>query len=402
LSISSSFTMSAIMVPSLLWLLFVRFAASDSAATAAVAVSADEVPETCSAETKSCESDAVPFNEALATTTVTLNDGTKIPIVGLGTWVSSRTQRNYEYWEGTELLTTDKSGKMPDEEREKDLREEREFKDAVITGIKAGYRHIDSAIVYRTEKVIGEALQELYASSDIDVKREDIWITTKVPRGYRDMKQVEEGIETSLRLFQTEYIDLYLIHSPHTDVKEEGKKGSDVLDIYRMLLDYKKQGKIKSVGVSNFGIDHLRTIEAAGLPLPSMNQIEVSVFLVEEELIAFCKEKGIVIEAYSPIAQAHDIARNNELLQELAAKYGERLGKTLNFAHIMIRWCIDKGFVVLPKSVTPSRIIANGDVFDFEIEEEDLKRLDALKEEKYRICWNPLDIEWDVVELNDE
>ena len=91
---------------------------------------------------------------------------------------------------------------------------------------------------------------ELYSSSDIDVKREDIWITTKVPRVYRDMDQVKQGIEESLRLFQTEYIDLYLIHSPHTNVVEEGKRGSDVLDIYRMLLDYKKEGKIKSVGVS--------------------------------------------------------------------------------------------------------------------------------------------------------
>ena len=216
-----------------------------------------------------------------------------------------------------------------------------------------------------------------------------------MPRVYRDLKQVKEGIEESLRLFQTEYIDLYLIHSPHTIVEEEGQRGRDVLDIYRLLLEYKKEGKIKSVGVSNFGVDHLRIMEAAGLPLPSINQIEVSVFLVEEELITYCEEKGIVIEAYSPIAQAHDIAKNNELLQELAGKYGDRLGKTLTFAHIMIRWCIDKGFVVLPKSVTPSRIIANGDVFDFKITEEDMQRLDVLKKENYRICWNPLDIPWD-------
>lgn len=117
---------------------------------------------------------------------------------------------------------------------------------------------------------------------------------------------------------------------------------------------------------------------------------------MEEQLIAFCNEKGIVIEAYSPIAQAHDIATDNELLKELAEEYGQKLGKTLNFAHIMIRWAIDRGFVVLPKSVTPHRIMANGDVFDFSLSDEDMQRLDALKEEKYRICWNPLDEPWDV------
>ena len=102
---------------------------------------------------------AIPHNEALATTTITLNDGTKIPVVGLGTWVDSRTSRNQQFWKDKELLTTDKSEAMNEDILEADLREEREFKDAVITGMKVGYRHIDSAIVYRTEKVIGEALQ---------------------------------------------------------------------------------------------------------------------------------------------------------------------------------------------------------------------------------------------------
>lgn len=96
---------------------------------------------------------------------------------------------------------------------------------------------------------------------------------------YRDLDRVREGIEESLRLLQTEFIDLYLIHSPHSDIAEgAGKRGTDVLDIYRMLLDYKKKGKIKSVGVSNFGVGHLRSIEEHGLPLPSVNQIEASVF----------------------------------------------------------------------------------------------------------------------------
>eukprot|EP01084_Bolivina_argentea_P050083 92080_1 len=340
----------------------------------------------------------IPTNELLSTSTITLNDGNKIPIVGLGTWLASRTARSRKYWDNTELYSTDKNTDIMQKSKDDftaDQQEEQQFKNAIITAVKAGYRHIDSAVVYRTEKVVGEALNELYQSTDINIKREDIWITTKVPRPYRNRKQVRDGIEESLKLLRTDYIDLYLIHSPHTNI-EEGQRGKDVLEIYKILLEYKKKGKIKSVGVSNFGIEHLKSIEKNGLPLPSVNQIEASVFLVEEELIWYCNENGIVIEAYSPIAQAHDIAKYNDILLELADKYGKENNKKLTFAHIMIRWCIEKGFVVLPKSVTPSRIIANGDVFDFTISEQDMKTLDQLKEENYRICWNPLEVEWDV------
>merc|ERR1712157_63766 len=163
-----------------------------------------------------------------------------------------------------------------------------------------------------------------------------------------------------------------------------------------LLLEYKKEGKIRSVGVSNFGIEHLRSIERNGYPLPSVNQIEVSVFLVEKELIEFCKEKGIVIEAYSPIAQARDIATSDPVLKGVAERYSKELKRELTFAHIMIRWCIDNGFVVLPKSVNRNRIIANGDVFDFKIKGEDMERLDELKSAEYRICWNPMTIEWSI------
>ena len=132
------------------------------------------------------------------------------------------------------------------------------------------------------------------------------------------------------------------------------------------------------------------------MPLPSVNQIEVSVFLVEDELIEYCQRKGIVVEAYSPLAQAQEIASDDALLKELAAKYGREVDRELSFAHIMIRWCIDRGFVVLPKSATPRRIVANGEVFDFEIDAADMNRLEALKKKEHRICWNPMDIQWDV------
>eukprot|EP01084_Bolivina_argentea_P289343 496818_1 len=350
--------------------------------------------DTCSSDDTSC----ILSNKILSTATIELNDGNAIPIIGLGTYTRARTKITRKYLDENNHHQTTYS----QEDIAINQKQEIEFKNAVITGLKSGYKHIDSAIVYRTEHIIGEALQEIYKDKTLNIKREDIWITTKIPSYMRNMNDIRNAIEQSLKSLKTDYIDLYLIHSPHTIYdKSDGyngteKAGSDVLKIYKMLLEYKNNGKIKSVGVSNFGIKHLKSLKKNGLPIPSVNQIEVSVFLQEGELIEYCEKEGIVIEAYSPISQAHEIAVKNELLNELADKYSKQYNKQLTFAHIMIGWCVQKGFVVLPKSITPKRIIANGDVFDFKIIQSDMKRLDALGEAEYRVCWNPLDILWEI------
>eukprot|EP00486_Rosalina_sp_Unknown_P003685 CAMPEP_0201575570 /NCGR_PEP_ID=MMETSP0190_2-20130828/20857_1 /ASSEMBLY_ACC=CAM_ASM_000263 /TAXON_ID=37353 /ORGANISM="Rosalina sp." /LENGTH=678 /DNA_ID=CAMNT_0048005375 /DNA_START=26 /DNA_END=2062 /DNA_ORIENTATION=- len=331
-----------------------------------------------------------PVNEALKTTKIKLNDGIEIPQLGLGTF-------SYKHVFRFENAPEDKTERKEptEEEKEKlkqdDEKEKQQFKDAVIYATKIGYRHIDAAEIYRTQDVIGEALQELY--KDGIVKREEIFITSKVAGEVRTAEAVSQSVDQSLKDLQTDYIDLYLIHSPHSSLTEDsGKRGQDVLDVYKQLHELKKQGKIKSVGVSNFNVTHLKSIEKAGLPLPSVNQIELHCFLVEQEIIDYCKSKNIMMEAYCPIARGNEKARNNEYLNQLGGKAG---GKR-NWAHIMIRWCIQKGFIVLPKSVTPERILANGDVFEFAIEEHEMKTLEELQKEKLRVSWNPLTVVWDV------
>ena len=183
---------------------------------------------------------------------------------------------------------------------------------------------------------------------------------------------------------------MILIHSPHTDNKE-GKRGHDVVEIYKILHEYRSKGKIKSIGVSNFGIEQLRILHKAcpNLAVPVVNQIECNPFLQEEELIEYCTKNGILIQSYCPLAQCKEAVRSNKVLKELAAKYDK------TFSHIMLRWQIQKGFILLPKSVTPKRIIANGDLFSFELTQQDMAQLDELKKHKMRLLWNPMTIEWD-------
>jgi len=261
-----------------------------------------------------------------------------------------------------------------------------EFADGLRFAIQHGYRHIDAAQTYRTEKVIGDVVRSLSAFSSL--KRSDLFITTKVAKLIRKRADVIESVDSSLRNLQT-YVDLFLIHSPHSQ-NEVGARGEDVLDVYRILLDYQRRGQIRSVGVSNFGIAHLQAMERLRLPLPSVNQIEVNCFLYEKELIEFCWAKGIHIEAYCPIAKADKRVVENRLLNEIAQKYGK------TWAQIMMRWLLQKGFIVLVKSMNFGRMQQNGDIFDFEIDDADMQRLATLNSENIRLCWNPMSEPWDV------
>jgi len=305
-------------------------------------------------------------NDRVVPPTITLNDGVEIPQIGFGTFSISHSLRKTD--------------------------ETVAFKNAVVHAIRSGYRHIDSAEFYRTHKVIGEAMSELIA--DGVIQREDLFITSKVDNSVRTTKAVRKSVHQTLRDLRTDYVDLYLIHSPQTiHSKSSGRRGSDVLEVYGELLELQKQGKIRSVGVSNFGVPHLEAIRRAGLRTPSVNQIEVHCFLYQEEVIEYCEGRNICVEAYCPLAKANKRAKKNGMLQKVVRDIGN--GK--NWAHIMLRYLIQRGFVPLPKSVHSDRIEANLDLLDFEIGPRNMRILDRLCDVNMRVSWNILNTEqWDL------
>eukprot|EP01084_Bolivina_argentea_P291409 500836_1 len=322
-------------------------------------------------------------NKRLSSTCILLNDGTVIPQIGIGTWKPRMGMKS--------LIDRSKPRSQQQllQDKKEDNEDYNEFSKALYYALKHGYKHIDTAQTYRTEKVVGDVVKNIELS---DISRKNIWITTKVAQAIRKPEEVRASIEKSLHDLQT-YIDLFLIHSPHTQCKQ-GERGKDVIGVYKILHEYKKLGKIRSVGVSNFSVDHLKTMERFGLELPSVNQIEVSCFLYEKELIEYCNEKGIVIEAYSPICKGDEKGVNpwnNKLLIELGKKYNK------TWAQIMIKWVQQQGFVVLVKSTNVNRIIENGDIFDFKIDDNDMEKLKALSKQNIRVCWNPMqDAVWDI------
>jgi len=281
-----------------------------------------------------------------------------------------------------------------EDEKQKEEQEQKECSDAIIFAFKHGYRHIDSAQAYNTEVLIGKALKQLFA--DKVCKREEVFIATKVGQSKRTPQEVRDSIDKSLADFDLKYIDLFLIHSPHSKNKE-GERGKDVIETYKIMHEYRKQGKIKSVGVSNFGIKHLEILEKAcpDLPLPVVNQIENHPFLQETEIIEYCTKKGIKIESYSPIGQGGKGGiKDHAYLAELGKKYNK------TWAQIMLRWNFQSGYIPIPKSTKTERIRQNADIFDIEFTAEEMVKLTDLKKEKRRIMaewnWVPMrDVIWD-------
>jgi len=224
-----------------------------------------------------------------------------------------------------------------------------------------------------------------------------VFITTKLKmfNTQRDAKAAVKQAKQQLEDLQRPYIDLYLLHSPHTN---DG--GKDIVEIYRALHDLKKQGKIRSIGVSNFNIYHFKILEKYQLPVPSVNQIEVHPFCIETELIEYCKENNIVIQAYCPVARGQSFSIDNSKdkvsvfehpkIANLAKKYAKTP------AQILIRWGIDCGFVELPKSSNPKRIKENIDIFDFYLEEDEVAALSKLNQ-KQHVSWNVLNIAWNSI-----
>ena len=248
------------------------------------------------------------------------------------------------------------------------VKDDAEFRTAFQAGIEAGYRHFDSAQAYGNEHLLGEEWQK------VGIKREDIFITTKIRVENITVGRTAQSFATSLKNLQTEYVDLVLLHFPVTIARKKAWK--ELEKIYTA-------GQARNIGVSNFTIKHLEEMKEYAEVMPAVNQVELHVFLQQPELIEYCRKHGIVVEAYSPLAHAKDM--DEPVILQIAEKHNK------SYAQVMLRWCVQKGLVVLPKSVTPERIQQNIAIFDFELDDADMAQLAQL-DRVLRTCWDPTHI----------
>lgn len=231
----------------------------------------------------------------------------------------------------------------------------REVEQAVHWALEQGYRSIDTAAVYENEQGVGNAVLES------GVPREDVFITTKVWNSEQGYDTTLRAFDASLKRLNTTYIDLYLIHWP---VKQKYK------DTWRALERIHEDGRARAIGVSNFMVHHLKDLLDDAEVTPAVNQVEFHPWLVQPALLEFCQDNGIFLEAWSPIMRG----KVNEV-PEIAA-IAERHGKTP--AQIVLRWDLQHRVITIPKSVRQERIVANADIFDFELGEDDMAAIDAL------------------------
>ncbi|NHJ48412.1 MAG: aldo/keto reductase [Asgard group archaeon] len=273
------------------------------------------------------------MSELTIESTVKLNNGIEMPILGLGTYLATD-QRGYE---------------------------------AVRHALKIGYRHIDTAAMYGNEREVGNAIK------DDDVPREDIYVTTKLWNSDHGYEKALAAFEESYEKMGLDYIDLYLIHWPVTGLR---------LDSWRALEQIQKDGKVKSIGVSNYTIRHIEELLKEAKVIPVVNQVEFHPYLYQKELQDYCMSKNIWIQSYSPLTKGQML--DDPPLVEIARKNNR------STAQILIRWAIQRDTITLPKSANVSRIMENAEVFDWIISEEDMKTLDSLNRNMH-VTWDPTD-----------
>lgn len=234
---------------------------------------------------------------------------------------------------------------------------------AVKKALEVGYRHIDTAQGYKNEDSVGQAIKES------GIPREEIFLTTKLWNENHSYDLVLSSFEESLKKLQTDYIDLFLIHWPNP-VKFRDNWQSANAETWRAMEELYQAGKIKAIGVSNFLPHHFEELKKTATIFPMVNQIFLAPGELQKEVVSYCQEHNVLLEAYSPLdtGKIFDVPE----MQELSDKYGKTI------AQIAIRWSLQHGFLPLPKSVTPSRIEENLAVFDFELSDEDMQRIDQL------------------------
>ena len=243
--------------------------------------------------------------------------------------------------------------------------------DVVVQAIEAGYRHIDTAAGYENEGGVGRAVKEA------GVPREDLFITTKLANGDQGFDSAKQALETSLSKLGTDYVDLYLIHwaSP-----QRGK----YLESWKALIELQKEGKATSIGVSNFPIAQLEEIIAETGVVPVMHQIELHPDFQQRELRDYHADKGILTEAWSPLGQGGDILKH-PVITEIAEAHGADAGQ------VIIAWHLAIGNVVIPKTVTPERIVSNFAAADLRLTDEQIEKIDGLDRADGRIGPDPAD-----------
>ena len=258
-----------------------------------------------------------------------LSNGVKIPKLGFGTWQIS----NEDAYQAT------------------------------LDAIKAGYKHIDTAQGYRNEEAIGRALK------DAKIERNEIFVTSKLPSHIKGYKETVASFNETMKDLQLEVLDLYLIHAPWPwdEIGKDCTEGN--IESWKAMIDLYKEGKIRSIGVSNFSIKDIQAlIEATGF-VPHANQIKFYIGDTQEELVKFCKQNNILVEAYSPLATGRIL--ENEVLKNIA------LDKKVSVAQLCIRYCLDKGTLALPKTTKYERMVENADL-NFSLSPTELKKLDEL------------------------
>ena len=267
--------------------------------------------------------------------TVKLNNDVRMPILGLGVYQSppGRVTRN-----------------------------------AVNFALRIGYRHVDTARIYGNEADVGEAVRES------GVPREDLFVTTKLWNSDQGYDSTLRAFEGSLKRLGLDYLDLYLVHFPVPDVRKE---------TWRAMETLLQKERCRAIGVSNFTIRHLEELIEESHVIPSVNQVEFHPFLYQKELLKYCQRKGIQVEAYSPLARGERL--KHPRITSLATKYSKTP------AQLMIRWGIEHGLVVIPKSTREERIRENSQVFDFDISDDDMRSLDSLNED-LRLNWDPTNV----------
>ena len=231
--------------------------------------------------------------------------------------------------------------------------------DAVSEALKVGYRHIDTAEMYRNEKGVGEAVH----ASGLD--RGEVYITSKLNNGFHKPDDARRAFDGTLKALGSDHVDLFMIHWPLPTLYD-----GDFVSTWHTLEEFYREGRARSIGVSNFQVSHLQRLVQESEVIPAVNQIEVHPYLCNEEVRAADAELGIVTEAWSPIA------KGRVLKDPTIGAIASRLGRTP--AQVTLRWHIQRGDVIFPKSTTPARMKENFEIFDFELEPEDMAAISAL------------------------